>query len=215
VSGFRRHKGLVVATFAPFEVRLLRQFIYELVLLLQAEAGAGPSPAAADEREDDPEDEPDEFEAITALAGLDATAHQTSAAPPDDPVIARLFPDAYVEDDESAAEFRRFTQDRLVERKHTSAHAVLATLPEEVDLDDDDVEIELDLAAATQWLGTINDVRLALGIRLGVEQDDDDVWDALPDDDPRGTVHEIYQWLAWVQDSLLASLPRPKITERR
>ena len=215
VSGFRRKKGLVVATFAPFEVRLLRQFVYELVLLLQAEAGAGASPAVVDESPDDPEDEQDEFEAITALSGLDPTAHQLPSEPPEDPVIARLFPAAYLEDDESAAEFRRFTQDRLVERKHESSHAVLATLPEEVDLDDDDVKIELDLAAATHWLGTLNDVRLALGVRLGVEQDDDDVWDALPDDDPRGTVHEIYQWLAWVQDTLLSSLPRPKITEPR
>ena len=92
--------------------------------------------------------------------------------------------------------------------KHASAQAVLAMLPD--DVGDDDVEIALDRPAALQWLGTLNDIRLALGTRLGIEQDDDAVWDALPADDPRGTVHQIYQWLGWMQETLVAALPRQR-----
>lgn len=190
----------MLATFAPFEIRLLRQFTHELVLLLQAEAGAGMEP--------DRDDDQDEFAAITARTGLDAATASAQVAPPDDPVIARLFPDAYADDDEGAADFRRFTQARLVEGRHASAQTVLAMLPD--DVEDDDVEIALDQTTALLWLGTLNDIRLALGIRLGVEQDDDAVWEALPEDDPRGTVHQIYQWLGWMQETLVSALPRPR-----
>lgn len=208
MSGFRRTSNrrrratddVVVATFAPFEVRLLQQFAHELALLLQAEAGAGQEPDSVD---DEPEDT---FAAITARSGL-GDVEPGPMSTPEDPVVARLFPAAYADDDESAADFRRFTQDRLVDSKHTSAQAVLAMLPD--DLADDDVEIALDRAAALQWLGTLNDIRLALGTRLGVEQDDDEVWAALPDDDPRGTVHQIYQWLGWIQETLVSAMPRP------
>ena len=206
-SGFRRVTSrrqraggdVLVAAFAPFEVRLLRQFVHELILLLQAEAGAGQEPD---------HDDVDEFAAITARSGLGDPGDSDPVAPPEDPVIARLFPDAYPDDAESAADFRRFTQERLVDGKHASAQAVLATLPD--DLGDDDVEITFDRPTALQWLGTLNDIRLALGTRLGVVQDDETVWDALPADDPRGTVHQIYQWLGWMQETLVAALPRQR-----
>jgi hypothetical protein len=196
----------VVGTFAPFEVRLLRQFAHELVLLLQAEAGAGLAPAL----DEHARNADDEFAAITARAGLDEGSTGAPVAPSEDPVIARLFPDAYTDDDESAADFRRFTQSRLVEGKYASAQAVLDTLPGDIVDDSADVELTLDLVGALQWLGTLNDIRLALGSRLGVEQDDDAFWEALPADDPRGTVHQIYQWLGWVQESLVSALPRPR-----
>jgi hypothetical protein len=212
VSGFKRAPArrrratddLVLATFAPFEVKLLRQFAHEIVLLLQAEAGAG-----LDSARDDADDHADdEFTAITARSGLDAGSTGSPVVPSEDPVIARLFPDAYLDDDESAADFRRFTQSRLVEAKHASAQAVLDMLPDKVD--EDDFTIALDRTAALQWLGTLNDIRLALGTRLGVEQDDDAFWEMLPDEDPRGTVHQIYQWLGWVEESLVSALPRPR-----
>ncbi len=214
MSGFRRVPArrrratddAVVGAVAPVEIRLLRQFVHELVLLLQAEVGAGGEDAAD-------HDHDDEFAAITARTGLGEDDPRL-VAPPEDPVLARLFPAAYVDDDESAADFRRFTQDRLVDGKHASAQAVLAMLPDDVgdDLADEvaDTEIVLDRAAALQWLGTLNDVRLALGTRLGVEQDDDETWDALPEVDPWASVHQIYQWLGWIQETLVAALPRAR-----
>ena len=45
------------------------------------------------------------------------------------------------------------------------------------------------------WMRSLTDVRLALATRLGVEQDDEDLWMALPDDDPRAHVYDIYQWV--------------------
>jgi hypothetical protein len=49
----------------------------------------------------------------------------------------------------------------------------------------------------------LNDMRLALATRLGVEEDDEEFWESLPDDDPRVHVHDIYDWLAFLQESLV------------
>ena len=38
------------------------------------------------------------------------------------------------------------------------------------------------------WMRSFTDMRLALATRLGVEEGDEDYWDALPDDDPRAQV---------------------------
>lgn len=199
VSGeFRREEDGIVATLAPLEAALLRQFVSELRMLLEAEVGAGSG-----------DDEPDtgatspggaEAELFAAISELDQDG---PVVVPDDPVLARLLPDAYPADPEAAGDFRRFTQDRLVARKYAASGAVLDALPADPDgpvlvvLDEDDVQV---------WLGALNDVRLALASRLGVEQDDDARWDSLPEDDPRGAVHEVYQWLGWVQESLLRTV---------
>jgi hypothetical protein len=222
--------AVVIGTFAPIEVALVRQFVSELMLLLEAEVGARPVDPAEAESELVPRVSIEETEAsesatgphelgstltdedvddaFAALTGLDdpTPGNVPPIVTPDDPVVARLLPDAYNDDDDSALEFRRFTQDRLVAGKHSSAATVLASLPDV--LSDDLVELPLTADQAQHWLRTLNDVRLAIGTRLDVQQDDELFWDALDADDPRGPVHEIYQWLGWVQETLVASLHR-------
>ena len=65
------------------------------------------------------------------------------------------------------------------------------------------VEVELDAEAAQAWLRALTDIRLALATRLGVEQDDEQRWSALSDDDPEAYVHDIYDWLGYVQETLI------------
>src|SRR4051812_13802892 len=45
-----------------------------------------------------------------------------------DPALARLFPNAYPDDEEAAAEFRRYTRDGLVERKTANSGLISAAL---------------------------------------------------------------------------------------
>ncbi|MET1052148.1 MAG: DUF2017 family protein, partial [Mycetocola sp.] len=45
----------------------------------------------------------------------------------DPAILARLFPDAYVNDPEAADEFRRFTLDDLIDRKVENARGVLVS----------------------------------------------------------------------------------------
>jgi len=199
VSGeFRREDDGIVATLSPLEAALLRQFVSELRLLLEVEVGAGSGEGEGETGTGTGAGA--EADLFAAIEDLDEDGPVIA---PDDPVLARLLPDAYPDDPEAAGDFRRFTQDRLVARKYAACGSVLDALPEN---SDGPVLVVLDDAGALVWLGALNDVRLALASRLGVEQDDDDYWESLPEDDPRGTVHEIYQWLGWVQETLVRAL---------
>ena len=51
-------------------------------------------------------------------------------------------------------------------------------------------------------------MRLALAVRLGVEEDDEDDWASLPDDDPRVVAHDIYEWVGYLQETLVDALSR-------
>jgi len=59
---------------------------------------------------------------------------------------------------------------------------------------------------AETWLRSFTDIRLALATRLGVEEDDEEVWAALPDEDPRAQAHDIYEWVGYLQETLVEAL---------
>jgi hypothetical protein len=54
----------------------------------------------------------------------------------------------------------------------------------------------------------LTDLRLALGTRLGVQQDVEPDFDADDRDDPRRYVYGVYEWLGWLQDSLVRAVTR-------
>jgi hypothetical protein len=193
VSGFSRHRrsGHYFATFSGLEADLLRSLASQLVELLRNEAAV-------------PRDHADPLEAMLSFDG--------PTTEPDDPVLARLFPTAYLEDDEAAAEFRRFTEGALRDSKAAGAALVIDTL-EEAGLPAEPaaeqrlvIDVELDQEAALVWLRTFTDLRLALATRLEVEQDDDEYWERLPDDDPRAQAHDIDQWIGALQETLVDAL---------
>ncbi len=187
-DGFHaRRGGGVVATFEAHEADLLRNLAAQIIELLRHESAV-------------PDDQDDPLEAM-----LDFTGPTTA---PDDPVLARLFPDAYREDEEAAGDFRRFTEAELRAGKASHAAAVIDDL-EDAGLGDQPepgtmIDIEVDIGRAMDWLKTFNDIRLALGTRLGIE--DESNLDDLPDDDPRMMVVEIYQWMSYLQESLVHAL---------
>jgi len=192
VSGFHFHRrsGHVIATFSGFEADLLRSLASQLVELLRNEA-AVPNPGG------------DSFEAMMDFSG--------PTVEPEDPVLARLFPTAYPHDEEAAAEFRRFTEGALRDDKANGAATVIDTLeeaglPPELTEEGLTIDVEMDRATAETWLKSFTDIRLALATRLGVEEDDDEVWAALPDDDPRSQAHDIYQWVGYLQETLVEAL---------
>jgi hypothetical protein len=191
-TGFARHRrsGHVIATFSGFEADLIRSLASQLVELLRNEVAA-PNVAT------------DPLEAMLDFSG--------PTTEPDDPVLARLFPTAYPDDEEAAAEFRRFTEGSLRDNKATRASAIIddleeAGLPPELTRDGMMIDIELDQAGAESWLRSFTDLRLALATRLEVEADDDERWAALPDEDPRSQAHDIYQWVGYLQETLVEAL---------
>jgi hypothetical protein len=121
-------------------------------------------------------------------------------SPPQDPVLARLLPDAYRDDPEAAGEFRRYTEQDLRSGKVAAAQTVLATLPAEGG------QVRLGPEDAQAWLRALNDVRLAIGTVLGITEDYEDELKAASWADPRSAYLEVYHWLGYLQDSLVRAL---------
>ncbi len=177
MSGFRASSGGVTARFARPEAAIIRDLVGQVVELVVADMPA-----------------PDTDE-LAAMVGL-----SDSAEVPDDPVLARLLPDGYRDDPESAQEFRRFTESGLRSAKVESAQTLLQTLPA------GGGRVRLSPEQAEAWLRSLNDVRLALGVRLGVTDDFDGLSEDVEADDPRFAYVQVYQWLAFLQESLVAAL---------
>ncbi|MFD1715079.1 DUF2017 family protein [Amnibacterium flavum] len=132
----------------------------------------------------------EEVDVLTSLAvGLDDTL---DAAEGDDPVLDRLLPAAYGDDDpEASAEFARFTRERIAEAKRGRLTRLLLLSADE---HGDGSRLSLDEAAAQEWLLALNDIRLALAARIGVDRLGD----------PRlGPIGDVYDWLGWLQSGLL------------
>jgi hypothetical protein len=173
---FRRRRGRVVLTVDEGEAPVLAGLLRQL-----AELVAPDSPA-----DDDP---------LAAMVGIG-----TATSAPQDPVLARLFPDAYPDDPEAAGDFRRYTETGLREAKQAAALAALGTL----DSPGQDTVLSTDQALA--WLTALNDLRLALGTRLAVEEDWSRQYQRLDEDDPARFWLGVYDWLSHLQEQLVRSL---------
>ena len=127
---------------------------------------------------------------LAELTGMSTGHSQT----PQDPVLARLLPDFHREDPELSSMLRTVREPELLAAKKEVAEIVLQTCPHEGG------RAELTVEQADAWLAALNDVRLALGTTIGVTEDMPDY----PPDDPAAAAHlGVYQWLTFVQDSLV------------
>ena len=179
------------------EISIIRSLAVQLLELI----GPGPAEGAPD----DP------------LAELFA---EGPSEPPSDPVLRRLFPDAYgdpvdvpsspeqaQEEKEHAAEFRRFTENDLRTSKRESALAVVRSLDSLTPAGDGGAVLKLTHEESQRWLGTLNDLRLAIGSRLDViDEEDTDLLYRLPDEDPRKPMVMAYLWLGGLQETLVSTL---------
>ncbi len=112
----------------------------------------------------------------------------------DDPVLDRLLPAGHRTDPDIAADYRELTEAALRSGKTDDLAAVRATLPA------GGGEVRLDPEQAGAWLRTTNDLRLALGERIGVTEETE------PPEDPAGEEGQqlaVYYWLTGLQGSLV------------
>ena len=176
--GFTRHgEELFVAQFSDSEKEVLINLSQQIIELLA-------------ERVDHNDQDP-----LAAMVGI--TTHDS---PPDDEVLLRLLPNAYA-DGVDASEFRRYTESVLRTKKQAHAMSIRTML---MSIEDGSIELNHDLANA--WLGGINDIRLALGVRLNVEKNSHEELELLAPDDPMRGVYGVYSWLGWLQGNLLQAL---------
>ncbi|MCH0563802.1 MULTISPECIES: DUF2017 domain-containing protein [unclassified Streptomyces] len=179
------------------EISIIRSLAVQLLELI------GPGPA---------EDAPDD-----PLAELFA---EGPSEPPSDPVLRRLFPDAYGDPGKepaspqeaeecraSSAEFRRYTENDLRARKREDALAMIRSLDALTSAGDGGAVLKLSAEESRQWLGALNDLRLAIGSRLEIgDEDDGDLLYRLPDEDPRKPMVMAYLWLGGLQETLVSTL---------
>jgi Domain of unknown function (DUF2017) len=177
VAQFRRaRKGGISVTFGKAETRVLRHVFDEMLALL------GP----AEEADTDP---------LSAIVGIG-----TATTVPEDPALARLFPDGYLDDAEASADFRRYTEPDLRQAKRAALQSALDSLGEAGG------RIELTGEQAELWLRALNDTRLVLGERLGVTEDLETLVAGLSEDDPRLGLFWVYDQLTFWQETLVQAL---------
>ena len=150
----------------------------------------------------------DPFEDLVSRLGmprLKDLGDEVSQAPRD-PALERLLPSAHRQDPELAAEFRRLTEYGLRERKAANLATAISALQ-----DADGDKIRLDQEQAQAMVVALTDVRLLLGERLGLRTDEDadelqDRFEAASQDDPQLYLAAYYDFLTWLQESLIQSL---------
>ena len=69
------------------------------------------------------------------------------------------------------------------------------------------IDVELDEPTAETWLRSFTDLRLALATRLEVEEGDEDVLGTrCPTTTPAAQAHDIYEWVGYLQETLVEAL---------
>lgn len=109
----------------------------------------------------------------------------------DGEALARSYPTAYPDDADRQADYHAVVHDQLLMARLEAIDVVEAT----IDAD------ELTIDQADAWLTTVNQVRLVLGTRLDVSEDDHSID---PDDPDAGSL-VVYQVLSHVLDSLTSA----------
>lgn len=139
-----------------------------------------------------PQDRDPDADPLFALIGIEPSVER-----PEDEVMLRLFPDAYNDDEDASSDFRRFTERDLRQTKTNHAQTVQETLQRSGG------KIVLSKAVAPSWLGFLNDVRLALGARMEIDDDFHDEVVDLDEGDPRLAMLDVYDWLTYLQETLV------------
>lgn len=187
---FKRKGNAVTSHLSTYEVDLLSSLIHQLVTTVS-------------------EGQPEQYAPDSDVDPFDALARDLSADPdapenPDDPVLRRLFPNAYPHDDQASSDFRRFTERTLRTKKIADAQSVLDQLAE---TDGGARELRIPLDQADVWLRTLTSLRLAVATRLGVsDAESAEELAQISDDDPRAFMVSIYDWLGFAEETLVSAL---------
>ena len=111
-----------------------------------------------------------------------------------DPSTARLFPPAYEDDPEHQAQYQEMVGDDLLQKRLQALEIVEQTVQAK----------RLDEEQLLAWLGALNDLRLVLGSRLGIEVETDG--EDISDGDPRAPAFGLYHYLGWLESQAVDAL---------
>jgi hypothetical protein len=217
--GFKKRHDRYVAKLDAVERGLVVGLMEQVRELVEPEQGM---PGASDDTgqsagADQSADSGDDFDAIVAglggvgmgvsLSAADQVPELTGDFPQQrDPALDRIFPTGNREDEQIAAEFRQLTEHGLRVRKTANLDTAIAALSSI-----EDQKISIDHAQAMALVVALTDVRLVLGERLGLKQDDDfdlleEQVSGLSEDEPAVYALAVYDFLTWLQETLAHAL---------
>lgn len=107
----------------------------------------------------------------------------------DDPSLRRLFPTAYHEDPDRDAEYQILARNELLDRRLHALDAIEASL--------DAKSLTPDQVSA--WMQGVNQIRLVLGTRLEMTEDDDE----FDPDAPDAPARAVYAYLGFLLDQFV------------
>jgi hypothetical protein len=139
---------------------------------------------------------PAERELLTTLPQqLRAILTEGDAA--QDPALRRLFPPATLDDERINQEFERLMREDLLAERLRSLEIMERTLGAE----------HLSEEELSAWLAAINDLRLVIGVRLGVTEETTAAdFASFADDDPRVGMYAVYSYLTFLEDHVVSAL---------
>ncbi|MFK8025143.1 MAG: DUF2017 family protein [Ilumatobacter sp.] len=116
------------------------------------------------------------------------------------PLLQRLFPTAYPDDEEKDAEYQRLMRGELVTSRIHQIDAVSRLLG--VDADEGPRRRTLDEGEVIALMQSVNAVRIVLGTMLDIGEDDIDV----DDEHPAAAEHHLYGYLSWLLEWIVRSM---------
>ncbi|MGA4508375.1 DUF2017 domain-containing protein [Propionibacteriaceae bacterium G1746] len=196
MSRFTRSRGKILLHLDNTELELFTRSVNELLDLLDD--------GAVEQAEPDDGDDP--FAMWERSFGTQPGIEDDLPDDERDPITERMFPSAYPDDPEAASDFARFTEAAQRSAKIADACTVLDDLDS---LRGGTTRIAPDHIDA--WLKTLNNLRLALSVVLGISDEVSNHEAAQrPDEDPRAWLYTYYGWLGWMLESLLESVMAPE-----
>lgn len=178
MKAFTRVDDAFVGEFTSFEVELLFSLLGQLDEIVGIGVAPDGDPLVAMQREAEAE-------------RLDRT----------DPLVGRLFPVAYRDDAEASADFARFTE---YDQRTQMAHDFAIVTGGLAGTEDGTLGLKVYPDEVPAWLRTLTALRLSLATRLDiVDESSLERFDLMADDDPDAFGYEIYEWLAFVMETLL------------
>ena len=126
------------------------------------------------------------------LRRLSAELEELLAAEPEDPSLRRLRPRAY-EDEEVEREFRSLMGSELESLRLGNLRALAETAGRD----------RLDAEELDRWLAALNDLRLVLGTRLDVTEDQ--FADGFDPSAPHAYELAVYAFLTWLQEAAIGA----------
>jgi hypothetical protein len=146
--------------------------------------------------------DPDERELLATLAG-DLRSQLVSGSPSSDPSLQRLFPPAYPDEMLMNLDFERTAGETVLTGRLAALDVLARTARADVVSDE-----ELDA-----WMRSINDIRLVLGSRIGIS--DDEPPPGAESDPAVRSVWHTYGYLSLMLERLMETVADPDETTPR